>query len=272
MNYFLLTQVDENGNETGEVKLIHGAEEAIRYLLKGEDSQVRRDAISDIVNDMNAGDFDTVLSGKFIYEVDCISKEDADKMEYSDDDFIAPEKTAVFEIYYDNKDLKYAFGRTDLEAKLKEMGIDFDKISSLEVEEGKEVFLNVSDPVHVSITVKKLTNREVEKKISTDEKFALEFETMFKKPENLTESINDDPDYEKVDGFERDGFEITIFKIKLNGKYFYEIRKDGKFVANVGTFESLDSAITHANENPFEVERLQENKEFNHCNCQIKNR
>ena len=238
MNHFLITQINEEGNETGIVKLIEGFEETARYINRDEQSPEQKDKNSEVLKNMNPGEFETLNSGKFIYEIDCISDEEAKDLEVENSDKIGAEKTAVYEIFVDNKDIDYAFGREDLNKKLVDLGFSLESVNDLEMEIGKESFLELEDPKHISVTVKPMNDRDVEKMIQTNQAFALDYETMIKEPSNLNEAYVTD-----VEEFIKDGLFVKIQKTP-NDRFFYQVYTDKKklFLTQCSFFRSAVEA------------------------------
>lgn len=244
MNHFLITQINEEGNETGIVKLIEGFEETARYINRDEQNPEVKDKNTEVLKNMNSGEFDTLNSGKFIYEIDCISDEEAKELEVSDGDKIKSNKTAVYEIFVDNKDIDYAFGGEDLDKKLVKLGFSFETIANLEYETGKETFLELNDPEHIAVTIKLMNDRDVEKLVQTNEAFALDYETMLKEPTSLNEAYVTD-----VEDFVVDGLFVKIQKTP-NNRFFYQVYTDEKrlFLTQCSFFRSAEEAKKDLND------------------------
>src|SRR5574344_334432 len=76
MNFFIVEQINGEGNSTGLTKMIKGALEASKFIMREESDDSRKQKIADSIRKMQPGDFDAINSGKYIYEVDCVSEKD----------------------------------------------------------------------------------------------------------------------------------------------------------------------------------------------------
>ena len=190
IKHFLTTQINDNGEETGEVKIFSNVEEVIRYVSQSEESENRKGIIEQTLKNMNCNDFEVIAAGNFIYEVDCMNDEDYKQIASDNEDLIVKD-VDVFEIC-DGKTVSKVFGIDGLEKKLASFGIAGDDINVAISELSDKDFASISltDPKIETLTIDKLSSRDVSKLEKSDTKFALEYNTARKMVvENVEEKI-----------------------------------------------------------------------------------
>jgi hypothetical protein len=211
--WYLVKKIDSNGDETGDQKLIQGALNAASYLKPKADSEGKKSLIN-ALNDMKVDDFKSFFIDRFDWEIDCLSHEDAISMTADSDDLITMKEVPVYELFGSDDVLEYAFGDGDLLRNLTDRGFTKkdaqDALNDLTKDDTAQIV--TEDPVHLSIDISKLDEKEVSKLMSKDKKFALDLTTA----RNML-----------VEGaIEKDG---TYLK-ESNGKFSVSVIREGKEV------------------------------------------
>lgn len=260
--HFFLTQVNNEGSETGEVKVLSSIQDVIAYLEQDEKADFDKEEVADTLEAMNPGDFDTVVSGDFIYEVDCID-EDTFKQLQSENGETVPKEVDVFDLF-DGKEIVKVFGIESLKEKLQGFGIAEDRIAEIVAELEKDGKSDVSfEEDKDNIEIDKLTLREIHRLLKTDEKFALEYKTAqgmavnesttTEKEEQGDKSREEQGDSQKKDDAPNQekivenylGYELKMTECE-DGKKCCEIFKNGEKIRTTKGYKDGKQAVAVA--------------------------
>lgn len=224
--WYLINQIDRNGEETGVKKLVQGAREAAKLLI-GKNSQTNRRGVENNLDRMKFDDFKTFFVAPFIFEVDCLSAEDAKEIDVEEEDVVKYKEVPVYEIFGDDNVLIYAFGDDDLLKKLtapEMFSVEDVKGIMDDLYDNGEAELVREKPEHYNVAITKLSVDKVEELASKDDKFALDLESAKKMLVESTEPKNG----AFIEECE-EGFKLSIFK-------------EGKEVRNFWPTESKEEA------------------------------
>lgn len=224
--WYLITQIDRQGEETGIKKLIQGAREAAIFMI-GKNGNVNRRGVENNLSRMEVDSFKTFFIAPFNYEVDCLSGEDAKSIDVDDADVIKYKEVPVYEVFCSDNSKFYAFGDADLIEKLTAPEMfsteDVENIMDDLYDSGKAELVR-EKPEYFTAAVDKLSAELIDKLASDDAKFALELETAKKM---LVES-SEPKDGAFIEECE-EGFKLSIFK-------------EGKEIRNFWPVESKEEA------------------------------
>lgn len=224
--WYLITQIDRNGEETGVKKLVQGAREAAKFLV-GKNSQTNRRGVESNLDRMKFDDFKTFFVAPFIFEVDCLSTENAREIDVEEEDVIKYKEVPVYEIFGDDNALTYAFGDDDLLKKLtapEMFSVEDVKGIMDDLYDNGEAELVREKPEHYNTAITKLSADKVEELAGKDDKFALDLESAKKM---LVESM--EPKNGAFIEECEEGFKLSIFK-------------EGKEIRNFWPVESKEEA------------------------------
>lgn len=224
--WYLITQTNRQGEETGVKKLIQGARETSTFMV-GKNGNVNRRGVENNLKRMEADEFKTFFIAPFNYEVDCLNTEDARSIDVDDADVIKYKEIPVYEVFFSDNASFFAFGDADLVKKL--TAPEFFSVEDVEdimdelYDIGKAELVR-EKPDYLSAAVTKLDAEQIDRLASKDDKFALELETAKKM---LVES-SEPKDGAFIEECE-EGFKLSIFK-------------EGKEIRNFWPVESKEEA------------------------------
>lgn len=250
--HFFLTQVDGEGAETGEIQVLSTIADVIAYLEKDQKADFDKEQVTDMLEVMKPDDFETIVSGDFIYEVDCID-EDTFKQIQSQNGEMIPKEVDVFN-FFDGSTLSKVFGTDALKQKLQDSGVAEDKIEEALAELEKDGKSDISlEEDKSNIEIDKLDLREIHQLIKTDEKFALEYKTaQGMVNESTVDGVQQPPTDEKAkDQNEQQivenylGYELKMTECE-DGKKRCEIFKNGEKIRTTKGYEDGKQAIAVA--------------------------
>lgn len=267
--WYLINQIDRNGEETGVKKLVQGAREAAKFLV-GKNSQTNRRGVENNLDRMKFDDFKTFFVAPFVFEVDCLSTEDAREIDVEDEDVIKYKEVPVYEIFGDDNALIYAFGDDDLLKKLtapEMFSVEDVKGIMDDLYDNGEAELVREKPEHYNAAITKLSADKVEELAGKDDKFALDLESAKKM---LVESM--EPKNGAFIEECEEGFKLSIFKEGKEIRNFWpteskeEAEKLQNFLEESGAFDDdevlvirivfsslrvVDKAIEAVSDSPF---------------------
>ena len=162
---FLIRQVNKEGDETGLVKVAVGATSARRFIRSCGGS-------GDLgaVGSMKEGDFEPVVYGDHVYEVECFREDQAGQAEVDARDVIGRHAYDVYEVTDGVLKPVYAFGEEDLVKEMEEAGMSREDAGRMVPERpGMSVERTLTDPVDRKVVVRSLTDEEIDEKSANQE-------------------------------------------------------------------------------------------------------
>ena len=216
MKCFLLTQIDQDGNETGVKEIIHGVPKTVDFLKKFGDVD------EETLEGMDEGSFECLLVGDFLWDIDCTSEKDMEEAALPSFD----PSIEAFEVSTANSSV-YAFGRDSLAEELEKLGVPEKDIDVMELADP-----GTAEYIFEGIVIEQLDEYAIEQLLEADKEFALLYQAAIGMNESAEGQEDADPKMEEYD------YASKKIKLETNGNKISLTIGGKKFEG----FSSLDEA------------------------------